>query len=207
MIEKKFIEDAKIKAMLADFIKQELKRAGVSKVEIQRTPLITRIVVYVRRPGMVIGKKGRSIRELTECIAKEFKVENPRIDVKQVEVPELDPVLMAERIARMLERGAKPRRAAYSTLHAIMSAGAIGAEIRIKGKLAGKGARAKKLRVEAGYMPKAGQPSHELVREAFTVALPKPGIIGIWVRIVPPGVILPDKINVEEIAKQEAVGG
>ena len=203
MIERKFIEDSKIKALISDFVKEELKRAGVSKVEIQRTPLITRIVVYVRRPGMVIGRKGRTIRELTETIAKRFKVENPRIDVKQIEVPELDAMLMAERIAKMLERGARPRRALYSTLSAIMGAGAIGAEIIIKGKLAGKGAKARKLRAEAGYMPKAGDPSHKMVREAYTVALPKQGIIGVWVRIVPPGVILPDKINVEEIAKSE----
>lgn len=194
-VERKFVENAITKAKIADFIREELKRAEVSDVEIQRTPLITRIIVYVRRPGMVIGRKGKTIKQITEALEKEFGIENPRIDVKVVEVPELDPKLMAQRVARMIERGMKIRRVVHTALRQIMDAGAIGAEVYVKGKLMGKNAKAKGLRVMAGYLPKAGQPSHELVREGFTIAVPKQGIIGVHVKIVPPEVKLPDKLE------------
>ena len=191
-IEKKFIEEEIIKYQVSKYLETELDRAGFTRVDIQRTPMVTRIGVEVTNPGRVIGKKGRTIRELTENIAKNFKIENPQISVTESKHPELEPRLIAKKVCRFIEMGKKPRAILHSSLRDIMNAGALGGEIVAAGKLAAKGGRSKSLRVVAGYVPKAGEPAR-LVHESHVTAYPKAGAIGVLVRIVMPGTVFPDK--------------
>jgi small subunit ribosomal protein S3 len=191
-VERKFIEDAISRYRLAAYLEKELDRAGFSKVDIQRTPMVTRINVDVTKPGKVIGRKGKTIKDLTDAIQKNFGVDNPQISVSEVINENLEPRLVAKRVVRSIEMGRNVRRILHFTLKTIMDAGALGAEIIASGKIAAKGARAKRLRVGAGYMPKSGEPSR-LVRVAHVTAYPKFGAIGVRVKIVPPGTVFPDK--------------
>ncbi|MGC8669890.1 MAG: 30S ribosomal protein S3 [Candidatus Micrarchaeia archaeon] len=191
-IERKFIEDAKIKLSIANFLSKELSKAGFSRVEIQKTPVITRITIYVLSPGRVIGRAGRTIDSITDTLKKNFKVDNPQLNVVEVENRMLEPLLVAKNIAEKFERGINARKVIQSTLKEIIDNGALGAEIIASGKLAAKGARSKTIRKSVGYMPKSGDVVF-LVREAVATAYPKYGAIGVKVRIVPPGTKFPDR--------------
>ncbi|MFH0927486.1 MAG: 30S ribosomal protein S3 [Candidatus Micrarchaeota archaeon] len=211
-LEKKFVEEAIIRYQVSKFLETELDRAGFTHVDIQRTPMVTRIGVEVTNPGRVIGKKGKTIRDLTEAIAKKFHIENPQISVSESKTPELEPRLVAKKVCRFIEMGKKPRAILHSSLRDIMSAGALGGEIVASGKLAAKGGRSKSLRVFAGYMPKAGEPAR-LVHESHVTAYPKAGAIGVLVRIVMPGTKFPDKEDTQKveipkvISKAEDISG
>ena len=191
-VERKFIEDAISRHRLAAYLEKELDRAGFSKVDIQRTPMVTRINVEVTKPGKVIGRKGKTIKDLTDAIQKNFGVDNPQISVSEVTNESLEPRLVAKNVVRSIEMGRNVRRILHFTLKTIMDAGALGAEVRASGKISAKGARATRLRVGAGYLPKSGEPSR-LVRVAHVTAYPKFGAIGVLVKIVPPGTVFPDK--------------
>lgn len=191
-IEKKFIEEAVTRYQVSKFLEHELDRAGFTGVDIQRTPMVTRIAVEVTNPGRVIGKKGKSIRDLTDAISGEFKMENPQISVVQSANPELEPRLVAKKVCRLIEMGKKIRAILHSALRDVMANGALGAEIVAAGKVAAKGGRSKVLRVFAGYIPKAGEPAR-LVAQDHVTAYPKSGAIGVLVRIVLPGTEFPDK--------------
>ncbi|MEW6329787.1 MAG: 30S ribosomal protein S3 [Candidatus Micrarchaeota archaeon] len=191
-VERKFIEDAISRFRVAEFLEKELDRAGFSRVEIQRTPMVTRIVVEVTKPGKVIGKRGKTIKDLTDAVQKEFHIDNPQISVAEVRASELEPRLMAKKVVKLIEMGKNIRRMLHAAIKTIMDSGALGAEIVASGKISAKGGRAKSLRVAAGYLPKAGEPSR-LVRESHVTAYPKSGAIGVFVRIVPPGTEFPDK--------------
>ncbi|MCX8197165.1 MAG: 30S ribosomal protein S3 [Candidatus Micrarchaeota archaeon] len=190
--EEKFIEDAITRYRVSKFLEAELDRAGFSRVAIQRTPMVTRIAVEVTNPGRVIGKKGRSIQDLTETIQQQFQIDNPQISVIESSNQNLEPRLVAKKICRYIEMGKKIRAILHAGLRDIMRAGALGAEIVASGKIVAKGGRSKSFRVMAGYIPKAGEPARQ-VREAHVTAYPKSGAIGVLVRIVPPGTVFPDK--------------
>ena len=191
-IERKFIDNSIIKLNISRYLAKELQRAGFSRVEIQKTPVLTRITVYVLSPGKVIGKGGSTIDRLTETIRIRFKVENPQINVMEVENKMLEPMLVARDIAEKFERGLNARKVLQGALKTIIENGALGAEIIASGKLAAKGARGKSIRKSIGYIPKAGNVT-ELVREASATSYPKYGAIGVKVRIVPPGTVFPDR--------------
>jgi len=191
-IEVKFIEDAITRYRVSKFLESELDRAGFSRVEIQRTPMVTRIAVEVTNPGRVIGKRGKSIQDLTDAIHDRFKIENPQISVVESSNQNLEPRLVAKKICRFIEMGKKIRAILHANLRDIMRAGALGAEIVAAGKIAAKGGRSKSFRVMAGYIPKAGEPARQVAR-AHVTAYPKSGAIGVLVRIVLPGTIFPDK--------------
>jgi small subunit ribosomal protein S3 len=197
-IERKFIDNSIIKLKISRYLSKELIRAGFSRVEIQKTPVLTRITVYVLNPGKVIGRGGQTIDRLTDTIKVRFKVDNPQINVMEVENKMLEPMLVARDIAEKFERGLNARKVLQGALRIIIENGALGAEVIAAGKLAAKGARAKTIRKSIGYIPKAGNVT-ELVREAAATAYPKYGAIGIKVRIVPPGTVFPDR----EIKKLE----
>ena len=188
------------RAELEEYLERELGRAGYGSVDVGRIPRGTRVALYVERPGMVIGKKGRSIRDLTDELARRFGLENPQIEVVEIEKPELNAQIMARRIGFALERGVKARRAGYNFLRRIMGAGARGAEIVITGRIAGERSRAE--RFYQGYLSKAGEPATKLVSHGYASANLKPGVAGIKVLIMPPGPT-PDDIRRREV-KAEA---
>ena len=191
--QEKFIEDAITRFRVSKFLEGELDRAGFSRVGIQRTPMVTRIAVEVTNPGRVIGKRGKSIQDLTDAIHSRFKIDNPQISVVESTNQNLEPRLVAKKICRYIEMGKKIRAILHAGLRDTMRAGALGAEIVASGKIAAKGGRSKCFRVMAGYIPKAGEPAR-LVAVAHVTAYPKSGAIGVLVRIVLPGTVFPDKV-------------
>ncbi len=166
---------------LDEFLERELAHAGYGGAEIQKTPLGTRITVYVTRPGLIIGRKGFGIRELTSKLEKEFGLENPQVSVLEIEVPELNPRIIANRVAQMISRGTAFRRAALWALNTIMDAGAMGAEVVISGKL--RSERASFEKYTAGILPKSGDPAERAVKEAVAHVLLKMGLYGIKIKI------------------------
>ena len=197
-IEKKFIEEQIMKIKVRKFLDKELERAGVSNIEIQRTPLMTRIIIEALNPGYIIGRKGKMINDISAKLKEKFGIENPQIVVLEVKDPNLEPRLVGKRAARYIEMGKKVRAILYRMLKRIIDAGAIGAEIVASGKIGAKGAKARSVKVSAGYIPKAGDVL-SLVKEDLVEAKTKAGIIGILVRIVPPGTVFPDKKPKEEL--------
>ncbi len=189
-IERKFIDDAIIKYKVSKFLSKALSRGGFSRVEIQKTPVVTRISVYVLNPGKIIGRGGKNINDITETVKQLFHMENPQINVVEVENKMLEPTLVAKDIAQKLERAMNYRKIITTTLKSIMANGAVGAEIIINGKLKAKNARARSVKKSIGYIPKAGE-VRLLIREGIATAYPKYGAIGVKVRIAPPGTVFP----------------
>jgi small subunit ribosomal protein S3 len=191
---KHFIEDSIKKAEIDEFLQNALERAGYGGVDITKTPLGANIVVYAMRPGVVIGRGGENIRDLASTLEEKFELPNPQISVAEIEIPELNAHVVASRIASGLKRGIHYRRSGYWGLNQIMSAGALGAEIVISGKLRGRRAKYEKFR--AGYLPKSGEPPAEYLRKAELDVQLKPGIFGVKVVLMPPDAEFPDKIEI-----------
>jgi len=168
-------------AELDEYLATALKEAGYAGVDIQKNPVGSRITVFVTRPGLAIGRRGTGIKDLTERVAAKFPLPNPQIAVSEVESPELNPRIMAARIAQIVARGTAFRRAANWTMNSIMAAGAAGVEIGVAGKLRSDRSHSEKYRM--GVVPKSGEASKRVVREATTDVLLKLGLFGIQVSI------------------------
>jgi len=186
-------EEFKVK----EFIKKFYTKGKVSKVTLEYTPVGEKIIIFTDKIGLIIGKGGELIRNITEDIKKKFDLENPHIEVEEILQPALDAQLMADEIALSLERFGplKFKVVAYRALQKMISAGAVGAEIRINGKV--PSSRAKSWRFAQGYLKKTGD-SAKVVRRAKTRAETKPGTVGIRVSIFPPGEIIKGKIEITE---------
>lgn len=166
---------------LDEFLKQSLRETGYGGVDIQKTPIGTRITLYVTRPGLVIGRKGSGIKDLTSKLEQKFGLNNPQVSVMEIEVPELNPKIMANRIAQLIERGTAFRRAAMWTINTVMGAGAMGVEVTIAGKLRSERAHFEKHSV--GIIPKSGNVADKIVKVGITDVLTKMGLMGIQLRI------------------------
>ncbi|MDO5849608.1 MAG: 30S ribosomal protein S3 [Methanobacteriaceae archaeon] len=207
MMEKSFVTEGLKRTKIDEYLEKELERAGYGGMDIHVTPLGTMVVVYAERPGMVIGRGGKTVRQITQNLKTKFDLDNPQVEVKEVDVPELNARIMAAKIANMLQRGMHFRRVAYSTIRRIMGAGAQGVEITISGKI--RGSRSAVAKFVEGYIKKCGEPADRFVQEGFAIAPLKPGVLGIVVRIMPPEAVLPDKVDilapkVEEIIEEVA---
>lgn len=203
--ERKFLSENLRRLLLKEYIKKEIERAGFGALDIQRTPLGTRITLFVERLGIVIGKGGGAIRELTEVIEKKFGFDNPQIAVEEVKNSELNPHIMAQKLAESLERGWNFRRAGHSTLRRIMDAGARGCQVVIAGKI--RGERHKTVKFTSGHIKYCGEPAELSMQEGYAVALKKPGIMGVKVKIMPPDAKMPDEISIiaKEVSAEEKV--
>ncbi|HEX6293994.1 MAG TPA: 30S ribosomal protein S3 [Nitrososphaeraceae archaeon] len=166
---------------LDEYLKHSLKETGYGGVDIQKTPIGTRITLYVTRPGLVIGRKGSGIKDLTSKLEQKFGLNNPQVSVMEIEVPELNPKIMANRIAQLIERGTAFRRAAMWTINTVMGAGAMGVEVTIAGKLRSERAHFEKHSV--GVIPKSGNAADKIVKIGITDVLTKMGLMGIQLRI------------------------
>ncbi|MBW6442477.1 30S ribosomal protein S3 [Patescibacteria group bacterium] len=197
MEEKSIVKFKKEEFAIRNYVRNSLSRGRVSKVKIEYTPVGERIIVSTSKPGLIIGRRGEKIDELTNVLKNKFKLGNPRIEIDDIQKPEFDAQIMADDIAMSLERFGplKFKVTAYRTLQKIMNSGALGAEIRLNGKL--PGARAKTWRFAQGYLKKTGD-SAKVVDRAKAVAQTKPGTVGIKVAILSPEAILTDKISVND---------
>ena len=197
MIEKIFVKEGIKKVRMNEYFGKELERAGYGGMEIKRTPMGTQITVNVEKPGMIIGKDGRRIKRLTDAINKKQELDNPQIDVQPVEVPDLSAPLMANRLAKLIERGWHFRRAGRSTLQRIMDKGALGCEIIMSGKL--KGPRGRMEKMVDGYIKHCGEVAEEIVDRGYAIAKTKSGVIGVRVWIVKPDAAVPDAFRISAI--------
>lgn len=201
-VEKKFVEDGFTKALVHEYLSKELSRAGYGGMTMNRTPMGIQITVYAEKPGMVIGKGGKLIRKLTRDLDRNFRLDNPQIDVQDVGKAELNAQVVANRLASSLERGWYFRKAGQTTLRRVMESGALGCEIILSGKLTGPRSRVEKFL--SGYVKHSGKPSQEIVDHGYAVAVKKLGTIGCQVRIVPPDAIPPDRFVIVPPSRDKA---
>jgi len=204
--ERKFIRENTNRLLIKEFLIGKIQGAGFGGMTIQRTPMGTRINILVERPGMVIGKGGSKIKELTTAIKENFNVENPQIEIEEAGArASLNAQIMAEKLAEALQRGWHFRRAGHSTIRRIMDAGAKGCQIVIAGKLTGARHRTEKF--TQGHVKYCGEVAKEVMDNGYAVAKLKAGVLGVKVRIMRPDAKLPDEIKIyfvdEEKKKKE----
>jgi len=178
---KNVIKDSYNIMLLNDFLKEKIKDAGFNKVEISKTPTGTKITLHVTRPGIVIGRKGTGIKELTEKIESDFGLKNPQISVEEIKKAELSPSVMCNRMSSHIQRGTAFRRVTMWTMKQIMEAGAMGVQITISGKL--RGDRSAFEKHTMGVLPRAGNYAKNLVSEDIVHTETPMGLIGIKIRI------------------------
>ena len=126
------LEDLKIR----DFVREEAKQAGVSKIIIERPHKKIRVTIHTARPGVIIGKKGADIEVLRKKIAA-MTASELHLNIVEVRKPELDAQLVAESIAQQLERRVSFRRAIKRAAQNAMRMGALGIRINVSGRLGG----------------------------------------------------------------------
>lgn len=204
MIERKFVAEKTREVEIESFVRGKIGNTYCSRFEIKRTPLGEKIVVHTSKPGLIVGKKGENVRLLTSELKGRFKMENPEIEIIEITNPDLDARTVADQIKVVLERFGPKRfkSIGYKTLQRVIDAGAMGSEIILSGRGL-PSSRAKSWRFYAGYVKKSGDIALTKVQHAFTKANLRSGTIGIKVTIMPPGTILPDRLQLlpEESAK------
>jgi small subunit ribosomal protein S3 len=128
----KLSEDLKVR----NYIRSRKKRAGISKIFIERTAKQLRITIYTSRPGVIIGRSGKDITQLEEEL-KKFLGKDVKIMINEIKRPELDAFLVAENIAQQLEGRISFRRAMKQAVSSTMRMGADGIRIMCSGRLGG----------------------------------------------------------------------
>lgn len=198
--ERKFVAENVRRVLLKEYLMKEVSRAGFGGLDVQRTPLGTRIILTTERPGLVIGRRGQTIKNLTTVIEERFGFENPQIEVQEVGDVSLNAQIMAEKLAFSLERGWHFRRAGHATLRRVMDAGARGCYIILAGKLSGQRHRTEKFK--EGSIKYCGDSKIQFVDHGFAVATLKMGVIGVTVEIMHKDAKLPAEIAV--LGKEQA---
>lgn len=194
MIERNILSQKMKEFKIREFISSKFMKTGYSHTAIQKTPLGDKITIYTTRPGLVVGRKGENIKKLTEVLKNKYHLENPQIEIGEVENPFLDAQSIAEKMAYSLEKfGSKSFKSiGYKTLQSIMDGGALGAEIVISGKI--PSARSRSWRFIDGYLKKCGHVSDTQVIRGESTAHLRVGAVGITVSIMPKTVYLPDRM-------------
>ena len=173
------------------FIKEKLKHAGVSKINIERTASNTRVIIHTAKPGIVIGKKGSEIDVLKKDIVK-FAGKDVNIDIQEVRKPDTDAQLVAENIALQMERRVAFRRAMKKAVTTAVKLGAKGIKVMCAGRLGG----AEIARTE--WYREGRVPLHTLradIDYGFAEAMTTYGLIGVKVWIFK-GEIMPETADV-----------
>lgn len=199
--ERKFVAENVRRVLLKEYLMKEVSRAGFGGLDVQRTPMGTRVVLTTERPGLVIGRRGQTIKNLTTVIEERFGFENPQIEVQEVQNASLNAQIMAEKLAFSLERGWHFRRAGHSSVRRIMDSGAKGCYIIIAGKLTGQRHRTEKFK--DGNIKFCGEPKANFMDQGYAVAKLKMGVIGVTVQIMEPNAKLPADTTV--LGRTEAV--
>jgi small subunit ribosomal protein S3 len=134
--EKGFAAKLNEDVMIRNYVRNRLKKAGISKIQIERTPKKARITIHTSRPGIVIGKSGKEISQLEEEL-KKITNKDVKILISEIKRPELDAQLVAENIASQLEGRISFRRAMKQGITAAMRMGAEGVRVMCSGRLGG----------------------------------------------------------------------
>jgi len=199
---KNVIKDNYNMMLLNDFLREEIKEAGFHKVEVSKTPSGTRITLYVTRPGIVIGRKGSGIKQLTEKVESDFGFKDPQISVEEIQKAELSPSVMCNRMAAHIERGTAFRRATMWTMNQIMESGALGVQITISGKL--RGDRSAFEKHTQGVLPRAGEYAKNIVTQDIVHVKTPMGLIGIRIRIANKEKLVPE-FEIDEESKTKTL--
>lgn len=134
--EKTFSKKLKEDLMLRKYITKRLPNAGISKVEVKRTPKRITMTLHTARPGIVIGKKGSEVDKLKEELQR-LTSQEVQVNVHEIKRPELDAALVAENVAKQLESKVSFRRAMKRAITSTMRMGAEGVRIACAGRLGG----------------------------------------------------------------------
>lgn len=201
---KEMLKERVRRVQVHQHVQKKTARAGFGGLSIQRTPLGTHVRISAERPGLVIGRKGSDIQQLTDDLERKFGYENLQVEAGEVGNFALNPLIMSAKVANALERGWNYRRAGNSMLQRIMDAGARGCQITIAGKLTGLRHRTEKF--VSGHIKFCGETALELMDVGIAQAKLKPGTIGVKVAIMKPDARLPDEIEVvkPEVPVEEA---
>ena len=205
MIEREFINEKMKQLKIKEAIEGEFtKSAEIGGITMEKTPLGERIIISTTRPGIIIGRGGSTIKELTNKLKNKFRLENPQIETLEIPNPHTSAEVVAKKIAGELERFGPSRfkGIGYREMGKIMTAGAFGVEIIIDGPI--PGARSRKWRFWKGYMKKCGFISDNLLDKAQANAILKKGTVGVSVTIMHPDTPLPDKIIIVEPESEKA---
>ena len=189
---KYLIEDYKIR----QFIKKNIKNAGVSEVVIERSSKKCTVSIHTSRPGFVIGKKGSDIEKIKNKISKITKDE-VSVNIKEIKKPELNAYLVSENIAQQLEKRVAYRRAMKRAMQATMRLGAKGIKVSVSGRLAGNDI------ARTEWLREGSIPLHTLranLDYAESEALTTYGMIGVKVWIYKGEIFLKD-IEKEKIER------
>jgi len=200
MEERKFVQFKKDEFAVKEYVKNSLGKGRISSVRVEYTPVGEKIIVATNKPGLIIGRRGERINELTSVLKRRFKLENPHIEILEITKPEFDAQIMADEIAISLEKigSIKFKIVAYKMLQRIIGSGALGVEIRLSGKLPSE--RAKSWRFASGYLKKTGDTA-KIVDKAQSTGKTLPGVIGVKVSILPPGRKIHDQITINDEMK------
>lgn len=204
MIERDFIAQKTKEYYITEYVKKRLSKVGsISAIKLKKIPLGEKIVIYSSKPSLIVGSRGSNIRDLTRELKKEFNLENPQIEITEVRDLYLDAALVAEKVVSSLERfgSARFKSIGHKVMENVIKSGALGVELVISGKI--PSARAKSWRFYQGYLKKCGDIAIEGVKKAQASALLKTGIVGVKVAIMPPDLLLPDRIDILSELKQE----
>lgn len=199
MIERQIVAQKLKEYAIKEQIFTYLGRLSCSHIKMQRTPLGERITVYTSKPGLIVGKKGANIKNLTQLLKTKFKLENPEIEVGEIKDPELDASTIAKNIVNSIVRfGPKRFKAiAYNVLDSTLKSGAKGIEVVISGRGL-PGERAKSWRFTAGYLKKSGDIAENYIDKAMEAANLKSGTIGVKVSVLHPEIVLSDTIILKD---------
>ena len=194
MIERKFVAQKIKEFQIQEYITQSLENVGHSHTKMVKTPLGEKIIIFTSRPGLIVGRKGQNIKQLTKTLKRRFDLENPQIEINEVENPNLDARIVAEKIVDSLEKfgSEKFKAIGHRIMADVMNAGALGIEIIVSGKV--PSARAKSWRFYSGYLKKCGDIANS-VKSADVQAHLKTGVIGVKIKIMTSDVKLPDDIR------------
>ena len=201
--ERKIVAEHVRRVLLKEYLMKEVSRAGFGGLDVQRTPMGTRVILTTERPGLVIGRRGQTIKNLTQVIEEQYGFDSPQIEVQEVENASLNAQIMAEKLAFSLERGWHFRRAGHSTVRRIMDAGARGCYIIVAGKLSGQRHRTEKFK--EGNIKFCGDTKAQFIEHGYAVAKLKMGVIGVTVEIMVKDAKMPADITVLNKTEAAAV--
>ena len=182
--------------LVREYLLKETERAGFGGLTFNRTPEGTKVTLQAEQVGRVIGRRGKVIHDLQRRLQEDFDLDNPQLEVEEIEESRTSAQVMASRLASSLERGWFFRRAGHSTVQNIMDAGARGCIVILSGKITGARHRVEKF--QKGHIKYCGETALQFMDVGFSTAVKKLGTIGCTVRIMRPGTKLPHEIAIQE---------
>lgn len=187
-------EDMRIR----NFIMNELKNASIAKIEIERFPNQVQVWIHSAKPGVVIGRKGATVKDLRTNL-RDLTGKSVKVDIEEIAQPDMDSQLVAENIAGQLERRISHARAMKRAIQQAMRQGAKGVRVEVSGRLSGA-EMARMEKIAEGRVPR--NTIRADIDYGFAEALTTFGRIGVKVWIYK-GEILPRKLEPTEVYVSE----